>query len=141
MAIGAGHRKPLARPAAAAGTTARAAGTAAAPEHLEQIVEIADIHLAFGLVLPALRPFGVRPVRIARPLGTALVDLAAIVARPLLRIRQQFVSRGYRLEARLGGRLAGVQIGVELLGELAVRLADLVGAGGRLNAEHLIGRL
>src|SRR5437763_8682676 len=120
MAIGAGHRKTFAGPAAATATATRAPCTAAAPEHLEQIVEIADIHLAFRLVLPALRPFGMRPVRVARPLGAAFIDLAAIVARPLLRIRQQLVSRRYRLETRLGGRLARVQIGMELLGELAV---------------------
>src|SRR5258706_7370491 len=101
MAIGPGNRKPLAGPPAAPGTTTRASGTAAAPEHLEQIVEIADIHLAFGLVFPALRPFGVRPIRIPPPLGAAFIDLAAIVTRPPLLIRQQLVSRGNGLEARL----------------------------------------
>src|SRR5438132_531064 len=74
----------------------------------------------------------------ARPLGAAFVDLAAIVAGALLRIRQDVVGGRDRLEARLGGRLSRVQIGVKLLGELAVGLADLVGGGVRLDPEHLI---
>src|ERR1051326_3036179 len=118
VAVGAGHRKALAA-SPARGTTARAAPPPAAAKHLEQVIEIADIHLALGLVFPALRPLGMRPIGIARPLGAALVNLAAVVA----------------------GRLPRVQIGVKLLGELAVRLADLVGGGVRLDAEHLIGGL
>src|SRR5204863_406857 len=51
---------------------------------------------------------------------------------------QDVVGGRDRLEARLGGRLSRVQIGVKLLGELAVGLADLVGGGVRLDAEHLI---
>src|ERR1700716_3620222 len=92
-------------------------------EHLEQIIEIADIHLALGPVLPPLRALGMRPIGIARPLGSAFVDLAAIVAGALLRIRQDVVGGRDRLEARLGGRLPRVQIGVKLLRELAVGLA------------------
>src|SRR5690242_5342286 len=110
VTIGAGHRKPLAA-SPAPRTTARASPLPAAAEHLEQIIEIAHIHLA------------------------------AVVAGAFLRVGQDVVRGRDRLETRLGGRLPGVQIGVKLLGELAVRLADLLGGGVRLDAEHLIGGL
>src|SRR2546429_7593803 len=127
-----GHENaPAASPAP--GPPPRPVGPSTA-EHLEQIIEIADIHLALGPVLPPLRALGMRPIGMARPLGAAFVDLAAIVAGALLRIRQDDVGGRDRLEARLGGRLPRGQIVVKLLGELAVGLADLVGGGGRLCA-------
>src|SRR5260370_15459163 len=110
MAIGPGHRKTLAGPP----TAGAARGTTTA-EHREQIVEIADVELALRLILPALRAFSMRPIGISRPLRAALVDLAAVVARPLLRVGQQIVGRSHRLEARFGRTLARVQIGVGLL--------------------------
>src|SRR2546422_1409164 len=104
MAVGPGHRKALAPPPPAASTATRTT----AAEHREQIVEIADVELALRLVLPALRALGMRPIGIARPLGAALVDLAAVVTRPLLRVGQQVIGRGHRLEACFGSRLARV---------------------------------
>src|ERR1700719_2704217 len=98
MAVGPGHRKALAVPPAAAGATTGAT----APEHREQIVEIADVDLALRLVLPALGAFGMRAIGIARSLGAAFVDLAAVVARPLLRVGQHIIGGGHRLEARFG---------------------------------------
>src|SRR5260221_9617343 len=80
--IGTGHLEAFAVPPG----TPSAPWTGAMAEHREQIIEIGRFKLALGLVLPTLRAFGMRPVGIARPLGAALVDLAAIVARPLLRI-------------------------------------------------------
>src|SRR5690349_10920038 len=76
-----------------------------------------------------------------RPLRAALIDFAPIVAGSLVRVREQIVSGGDRFETSLRLRLPRVEIRVELLGELAVGLADLVGTGVRLDAEHLIGRL
>src|SRR5437762_14267349 len=91
MAVRTGHRKALAA-SPAPGTPPRPVGPSTA-EHLEQIIEIADIHLALGPVLPPLRALGMRPIGIARPLGAAFVDLAAIVAGALLRIRQDEIGR------------------------------------------------
>src|ERR1700730_3899746 len=111
-------------------------------ERGEQILEIAEVHLALGLVSPTLRTLGIPPIIIPLwPLGTALVDFAAIVSRPLLGVRQQIVRGRNRFEPRFRFGLSRVQIGVKFLGELAVDLADLVGAGVRFYAEYLIGCL
>src|SRR5439155_10009940 len=98
--------KALAARPPAAGT---AAGTTAS-EHREQIVEIVDVDFTLGLVLPALGTLGMRPIGIAGPLRAALVDLAAVVACPLLRVGQEVVRRRHRLEARFGGGLARAQV-------------------------------
>ena len=119
-------------------------GLAASPapggaERSEQILEIAQIHLAFGLVSPPLSAFGMPPIIAARrPLGAGFVDFTPVVARPLIGIGEQIVGGGDRLEPRFRFGFAGVQIRVKLLGELAIDLADLVGAGVGFDAEHLI---
>ncbi len=61
-------------------------------ERGKQILEIAEIHFALGLVSPTLGTLGVPPIIIPlRSLGAALVDFAAIVSRPLLGVGQQIV--------------------------------------------------
>src|SRR5882724_9157608 len=88
------------------------------------------------MVFGALRPLGMTPVGPAlRPLGAAGVDLAAVVARPLLGIGQDVVGGVDRLEARGGILLAGIEVGVMLLGELAIGAPDLLLARLALDAE------
>src|SRR5258708_28715351 len=106
-----------------------ASPSAGRAECREQILQIAQIHLAFGLVPPPLSAFRMTPVIAARrALGTGLVDFTPVVPSPLFGIGQQVVSRGNRLEACFRLWFPGVQIRVKLLGELAVDLADLVRA-------------
>src|SRR4029077_9981815 len=65
----------------------------AGAERGEQVLEITQIHFAFLLVFPTLGTLGVTAIiRAWRPLGAAFVDLAAVVARPLVRIREEVVS-------------------------------------------------
>src|SRR5215472_9608114 len=133
MPVGAARAEALAsaRPAAAA----RAEGG-------KQIFEVAQIHLALGLIFPALRALGVIAVVAARrPLGAAFVDFAAIVARPLFGIGEEIISRRNRLEPRFRLGLARVQIRMKLLGELAIGLTDFVRAGAGFDTQHLIRRL
>src|SRR5215472_10848246 len=97
-----------ARPEAFAGTAPPAPCRA---ESGEQILKVAQIHLALGLVFPSLRALGMAAVVAARrAFGTALVNLAPIVARPLLWVGQQIVRSGDRFELRLRFGLARVQI-------------------------------
>ena len=64
------------------------------------------------------------------PRPTVGVDLAAIEARPLGRIGQEVIGLADLLEALLGSGVAGVAIGMQDLGELAIGLLDrrLIGA-------------
>src|SRR3546814_6584988 len=68
---------------------------------------------------PVLRPLSTLAIvaieRTLLPLRARRVDLAAVVARPLVRIGQQGVGGGDLLEAPLGLRFARVQVGVVLL--------------------------
>ena len=131
MPVGAARPEPRSR--LAASPAARRA------ERREQILQIAQIHLAFGLVSPPLSAFRMASIIAARrPLGAGFVDFTPVVPRPLVGIGEQIVGGGDRLEARFRFGFAGVQIRVKLLGELAIDLADLVRAGVGLDAEHLV---
>src|SRR6516225_9575688 len=106
----------------------------------EQILKIAQIHLAVRLIFPALRTFGLAAVIPAwRPFGAALIDFTPIIAGALVRVREQIISRRDRFETRFRLRLTRVQIRMKLLGELTIRLAYIIGAGVRFDTEHLIG--
>ena len=131
-----GAARPEARSRLAASPAARGA------VRREQILEIAQIHLAFGLVSPPLGAFGMPSIIAARrTLGAGFVDFTAVVARPLIGIGEQIVGGRDRLEARFRFGFAGVQIRVKLFGELAIDFPDLVRAGVGFDAEHLIGCL
>ena len=67
------------------------------------------------------------------------VDLAGIEAAALLGIRQDLVGLRDFLELGLGRLVAGVEVGMVLLGELAERLADVVVGGGLGHAKDGIG--
>src|SRR5215470_19387891 len=76
---------------------------------------------------------------LARPLGAARVDLAAIEARALVRIGEEIVGRRHLLELLLGLLVAGVEVGMQLLRQLPIGLANVVGRGGLLDAQRLVG--
>ena len=61
-----------------------------------------------------------------------------VVARLLVRVGQHLIGLADLLEALLAGLVARMQVGVVFLGELAVRLLDLVVRGALAQAEHLI---
>ncbi len=134
MLVGAAHAH-----GAAAAATARAL-----PEKGEEIVEILGRHALGGMVLVFLagRPLGEAAVARIGALGTlgaAGVDLAAVEACPLVLVRQDVVGAGEFLETRLGFLVAGVQVGMVALGELAVGAANLVFARVLLDAQNFIG--
>src|SRR6185437_16688044 len=84
---------------------------------------------------------GVAAARMAEAclLGTVGTDLAAIVARTLLRIAEKIISGGDFLELGLDRFLAGIEIGVKLFRKLAVSAFDLVIGGAAPDAKHSIG--
>jgi hypothetical protein len=107
----------------------------------EQVLEILGMHV-LRMVAGALGALGEAAIgrSLGRPFGTGLVDLAAVVARALVGVRQQRVGARDRLEALLGLVVARVEVRVVPLGELAVGLVDLVRTGVRLDPEDLVGR-
>ena len=157
--LGAVHRveeidvEPILRvlPAHREAPPASAAAHAAplAEQIAEQIAERADILVARGRAIArALLAAGIFAViALLRPLLAARVDLAAVVAPALLLIADDVVGGGDLLELLLGRLVARIEVGVQLLGELAIGLGDVGGAGGLRHAKygigivcHLIGR-
>src|SRR6185295_1515565 len=126
--------------APAAKSTAEAAGATAA-ERRKDVFQILGIERLFGAVFGAARLIAVaaveRPFR--RPLLAAGVDLPAIEPGPFLRIGQQFICGRDRLETLLGRRFSRVEIRMVLLGELAIRGADLVVGRSFRDAERRVG--
>src|SRR5262249_37696763 len=72
------------------------------------------------------------------PFGTGGVDLASVEARALLGIADDVVGGGNALEPLRGLGITRVQIGMELLGELAIGRADLVLRGVPFHSQGLI---
>src|SRR5262249_5702150 len=71
--------------------------------------------------------------------GTAiLVDLAGVELAPLLGIAEQVIGGRRLLEPRLHLLVAGVDVGMQLLRELAISLLDLVRRCARGNAECFV---
>ena len=75
---------------------------------------------------------------LARALIAGGVDLAPVEAGALVLVAQEVIGGGDGLEPVLGLLVAGVEIGMQLLGELAVGLPDLVQAGVALDAQCLV---
>jgi hypothetical protein len=71
-------------------------------------------------------------------LGAGIVDLAGIIALALLRLADDVVGGVDLLEALLRLRLARIEIGMRLLGGLAIGLADVVLAGVGRHAQRLV---
>src|ERR1700677_1388264 len=123
-----------------AGSAPRLLG-APAQELREQIVALRKVPVsrlaligvaALGGVIAIIA--GVRR-RLFRPRG---VDLASVEAPSLLRVGKQIVGRGDFLEPLLGRLVARIEIRVQLLGELSVGGADLVGRSGLGDAEGFV---
>lgn len=97
-----------------------------------------------GLLGPVLGPARVvAEVAIELTCGRLLlargVDLAPIEAGALLRIGQQGIGRGDRLETLFGFLLARIEVGVMQLGELAIARPDLRLRRGSRYAQQFIG--
>ena len=87
-------------------------------------------------------PPGNPPGKPPRPAAAGEQGAGLVVLAPLLLVREHPVGLGHRLEAGLGLRVAGVGVRVQLAGELAVRLLDLVlgraGGDAQLTVEVLL---
>src|SRR5689334_713589 len=92
--------------------------------------------------MPPLSAFGLTSIIAARrALGARFVDFTPIVPRPLVGIGKQVVGRRDLFEPGFGFGFARIDVGMELLSELAIGLAYVVRAGVGLDAEHLIRSL
>src|SRR3977135_3812269 len=80
-------------------------------------------------------------IALARPLGSGGVDLAAVVARPLLGIAKKIIGRRNLLELLLRLPIAGMEVGVHFFGELPIDLTHLVLRRLGLHAQHSVGIL
>jgi hypothetical protein len=63
------------------------------------------------------------------------VDLARVIALALLLVADNAIGGGDLLELLLGGLVPRIQVGVQLLGELALGLGDVRRARGLRHAE------
>ena len=134
--IGAALGSDAAAPAAARTEATPPTGARSAAGATEQVAEqVADVG-----------PAHVEPVR-ARPAGATRAgepaghrpqgpDLVVLLAFGL--VAQDVVGGGDVLEPFLGGRVPGIGIGVELTGQLAVGLGDVLRRGALGHAEHLV---
>ena len=107
----------------------------------EDVVGFGEVREARGAGVAAAFALG-REVAIealARPLGAARVDLAVVVALPLVLVGEDVVGARHLLEARLGFLVPRIEIGMKLLGEAAVGLADVLERGGAIDAENFVG--
>ena len=142
-ALPAGRRRPR---ATAAGPTEDAAEQVAQPGTgtagvAEQVAHVEGLPAPAGETAPRE---AAGTARETAPEGTAAGEhLPRLVVLPaLLLVREHPVGLGHRLEAGLGLRVARVGVGVQLAGELAVRLLDLVlgraGGDAQLTVEVLL---
>jgi hypothetical protein len=63
---------------------------------------------------------------VLRPLCARSIDLTAIEPGPFLRIAQEIIGRRDLLELLLGLTIAGVEVGMQLLGKSAIRLLNVL---------------
>jgi hypothetical protein len=121
------------RAAPTAGATRPAERLAAAEEVAEQVVEVeAGVERGAARTEAAAAPAEAGE----RPGGHHLAD--AVVLLALLGVRQHRVGLADLLEALLGLRVVGTGVGVQLAGQLAVRLGDLLRAGALVDTEDLV---
>ena len=110
---------------------------ASAEQALEEVLQFLLAAEALARVVAACGGvLGEVAIVILRPLLAAGVDLAAIVAPAPFGIGQDVVGGGHLLEALADLRLVRVQVGMHLLGELAVGALDVVLAGVPGDAER-----
>src|SRR5262249_667488 len=77
-------------------------------------------------------------VALLRAFVAGSVDLAAVEARALLGIAQKAVGGRDFLELLLGFLVAGVEVGVKLLGKRPISLLDLVRRGVFLHSQSFV---
>jgi hypothetical protein len=110
------------------------------PEHSAE--QVAQVHvlerevLAAGCARALPRTAG---KGVLADLVAAGVDFAAVEARALGRVAQDVIGGVYLLEALLGFLVAGVKVRMRLLRQAAESLLDVLVAGGRCDAQRLIG--
>ena len=63
----------------------------------------------------------------------------AVIGRATFGIGEDFVGLGELLELVLGGRIVGVDVRVQLAGELSEGFLDLSLVGFARNAQHVVG--
>ncbi len=145
--LGAHIRAPLvlleATEAAAEPAPAAAALLAAPAEHLAQdVVEVDPLELGAGaleaIAEAAWTASGMTAAEAAHGLAPVRVDLAAVELLALLIVTKDVEGCADPLEPLLGLAVARVLVGVQLLGELAEGLADLLGGRAAGHAQLLI---
>ncbi len=106
----------------------------------EQIAEGADILEARGRAIArALLAAGIFAViTLLRRFLAGCVDLAAVVAPALLLVADDAVGGRDLLELLLGRLVARIEVGVQLLGELAIGLGDVLRLRGLRHAKYRI---
>jgi hypothetical protein len=95
------------------------------------VARLAFVGLAFGCVIPV--------IFLARRFRARSVDFATIKSSPFLGVGQKVIGAGDLLETAFGILVAGIEIGVQLLGQAMVGLANLVLRCGARNSENFIG--
>lgn len=95
----------------------------------ESVVRIHEIGITgiIGIGTTMIRRGEIAVVTLLRPLCTCLVDLAGVEAFALLRIAQEIIGHRDFLELFFGRLVPGIEIGVKLFRQLAVRLLDIGG--------------
>ena len=130
-----------------AANTERAARLPAPPHGAEQVgkdvaeTEVVAARASPAPACPASRraAAGVGAVETA-PRLAGRVDLAAVELLALLGIADDLVGRRHLLEPLFrGGAIGRIEVGVQLLGELAIGAADVVLARGARHAQNQIG--
>ena len=112
------------------------------PEHLrEEIVRIHEIRIA-GLVLVRISGTGpcgvIAVIFLRRPLRPRGVDLAAVEPLAFFRVRQKVIGAGDLLETALRVPVAWIEVGVKLLGQPMVSLADVRGLRVARHVENFV---
>src|SRR5690606_28313498 len=130
--------RPDVLPPAAETAAGPGPGAGHAAEHAEQVVQI-DALEARAEARPAGRAAAPPAGEAAKLLAAVRVDLAAIEFPALLLVPEDVERPGHPLETFLGFRIAGIAVRVQLLGQLAEGLADLVLAGVSGDAKFLVG--
>ena len=91
-----------------------------------------------GVFMPARPARMVRIARPLRPLRAGRVNLAIVVAGPFGRVGKNVIGRRDRLEPLLRRLIAGVQVRMILLRQLAIGRADLLRGGAFADAQGFV---
>src|SRR5690349_19634308 len=125
---------------AAPGSPSAAAARRAAEELAQYVLaeDVAEVGAAAAAAsAPAARAAAAAAEAERGPFGSVGVDLTAVEARPLLRIREQVVGGRDLLELLLDA-LVGVEVRVQLLREPAVGCLDVLRRSVSFEAQYLV---